>query len=985
MTQNARTQRLALVAAAFSLAILAATFLLTRGGSGGLSQEMEVRPANLVPDPGPTAVVGAPAEAKGTRFLSMDLTLDGAGDARVYFDRSDNAHFHFMDRKGDSVSLGLSEAGVEQIYATGKVSNTLPLRLARHGPHIAVFEGGKLVTSAFDDRLMGGSAGLRALSDGATAKLTAEARDEVHFADDFMLSESRGAQWRGNGSAEKGDFSVKSLKNPLLSANAFCFMGAGHNVLSVTGENWWDNYLYTASLRGPVAGQIGIVFAYQDEANYGLFRWTARKLDASGQVIERGKREILRFRDGQSTVLAEQEGGYLADQWYAMDVRMTYSRVRVSIDGQALLEVSDPFLACGAAGVWCDIAKPAQHILQPKEQNFQDNYLSELMRHHAVFDDVRVKTVDGFEDDFTVAGPLTRGWLAGAGDWGVRAGQSGSGCGELSVKPLKGSTKALIGDRSWAQYELNADVRSGGGPAGLIFLHRDESNYYAATLESDALKLVRVAEGQENIVDSVAVPKTSDPVALKVSIRHGHIRVTANGTQSVETFDGDAALRGRAGFVAAASRLGSAAPSGFSRFRLSFLPEPEPLVTTNAVFEEELTMNDWTSPTSEWYPPREQLLVEGRPVNLLWHRSQFPGDVELMVEPREFPEQKFDIALSLAKDGQGKNNGYVFRYRSGDSADGASRTVTLQLFRQGEVRSEKTLTEELSKPGEAAAAPRQLTSLAVRRCGKYMVGLVNGKPAIQFRDEEPLKGSKVAYYTQGVILRSEATRITSNNFRNDMFSSAPSNWRTAGTAIAEVINRWQCDPRWSFFSLRNDRTKGKPAVLWSKNLYPGDVSLEFFVGNRMEGERGQPYTYARDINVTLCSDGQDLTKGYTFMWGGFGNTASVILRDGVEVKRIGKTIPTDMNFHRHWFSYKVEKQGNKLTFRVDRFFQDRAGEKSSELVYEDSQPLTGDRLAIWTYDHSIMISRVRISGDGGQATEDVDWQPAPLRTPYDDK
>jgi hypothetical protein len=121
------------------------------------------------------------------------------------------------------------------------------------------------------------------------------------------------------------------------------------------------------------------------------------------------------------------------------------------------------------------------------------------------------------------------------------------------------------------------------------------------------------------------------------------------------------------------------------------------------------------------------------------------------------------------------------------------------------------------------------------------------------------------------------------------------------------------------------------------------------------------------------------------MWGGFGNTASVILRDGVEVKRITKSIPTDMNYHRHWFSYKVEKQGNKVTFRVDRFFQDSRGERNSELVYEDAQPLTGDRVAVWTYDHSIMLSRIRISGEGGQQTEGVDSEFTPVRTPYDDR
>jgi len=947
--------------------------------SGARSVALRVSPAALRVDPGPTAVVGAESDPNGSQFGAADLYLGVPGDCRIYFDRRDNANFHFLDRVGGTISLGLSEAGVEQTFATGKLEAVAPLRLARHGSHIGVFEQGRLVIAAFDDRLSGGSVGFRMLSGGQPISLKVEPREDIHFADDFMTTEAHNQQWRGNGGGEKGDFAIKSLRNPLLSANAFCYLGAGVNVHSVVGQPWWDRYSYDVSLRGPVAGNVGLAFAYQDDKNYGLFRWTARKRDKTGAIVDQGKRELVRVRNGEEEVLAQGNGGYRPDQWYAAHVVMTYGRVSIAIDGHTLMEASDPYLTSGGAGVWCDVPIPATLALEPKAQAFQENSLDALMRQHAVFDDVRINTLDGYEDDFRQPGPLAGGWLVGAGDWNVSAGEKG-GAGELQVAPGTGSTKALIGDRRWAQYELEADVRPCGSAAGLVFLHRDEGNYYTALVEGGLLKLVCIADGQSGVVDSARLAPSANPVHLKVSIKRGHVRVTADNSASVETFAGDGFLRGRAGFAAAGRGSG---PCGFSRFRLAFLSERESLVTSNAIFEDEASMNDWTSPTSEWYPPREPLLIEGgRPANLLWHRSQFPGDVELMAEPREFPDKdpkspdkdpKFEMALSVAKDGQGKNNGYVFRYKSGDAADGASRACTVQLKRQGEMKVEKSLPED----------PRQLSSVALRRCGKYIVGLVNGRPALQYRDDSPLIGNKVAYYTQGVTLRSEATKITSDNFRNDFFSGAPTGWRTAGSAIAEVTNRWQCDPRWSFFSLKNDRERGKAAALWSKYLYPGDVTVEFFVGNKMEGVRGQPYLYSRDINVTICSDGADLNNGYTFMWGGHNNSGSMILRNGVEVRRHGARIPTDMNYHRYWFSFKVEKQGGRLTFRVDRFFA--SDSKQAELVYEDPQPLQGDRVAIWTYDHAIMLSRVRISGDGGNVCEHPDLPSEPLKTPYDSK
>ena len=170
-------------------------------------------------------------------------------------------------------------------------------------------------------------------------------------------------------------------------------------------------------------------------------------------------------------------------------------------------------------------------------------------------------------------------------------------------------------------------------------------------------------------------------------------------------------------------------------------------------------------------------------------------------------------------------------------------------------------------------------------------------------------------------------------------------------------------------------------MLWNKFKYPGDVTVEFFVGNKMETERGKLYTYARDINVTICSDGSDLRKGYTFMWGGRNNQGSMILRDGVEVARTNKAIPTSKSFHRHWFYVRIEKRENKVTFRVDQYF---SGEPKRELTFEDPNPLSGSSIALWTYDHAIMISRVRISGEGGTETEHPDREISPLKTVYDD-
>jgi len=949
------------------------------------TERLEIQPALNQKDPGPSEIFGATAaNPGGTKFIAgLDVSVEGAArEYRVYFDRNEANEFHFLDRSGRTLTLGLSEGGVEQILARAALPEDAKLvRIARQSSQIGVFAGNALILSACDDRRLGGSVGLRAGGD-EKLKLSAEKRGSIRFADDFMGGDQATATWVLSSPPERGSFATRSLRNSYLSANAFNYMGLGHDVLSTVGEKWWENYRYEASLRGPEHAKIGMVFAYQDPKNYGLFRWSARPVDTSGHALGQGKAELVRVRDGQEQVIAAQPVGYQPNQWFHGEVRVGYSGVTVLIDGHALVSGHDAYLNCGGIGVWCDVARSAHDALDPKAQPPQINSLNELMMQHAVFDDVKVSSIDGFEEPFRDAGALSRGWLTGAGLWMVSV-PNGADAGELSAETHENS-KCLIGSRAWSQYEVRCDVSPGAG-AGLVFLYCDESNHFIAQTDGKTLQLFKVTDAPEGskrglrqeLVDQHALktPLRADEfTTLTAQVRHGHISVSAGDGTKVEALEA-AGLRGRVGLWAAAQS--GQASARFRAFKLSFLPEPEPLATMNAVFEDETSMDAWNSANCEWFV-NPQGDAGGLPVKLFWHRSQFPGDVEVSLEPHEIAAGPYEIALSVAKDGRGGNNGYVFRYAAGSPGAKDRNSIHLALLRQGEevARAELKL-EDL----------KGLSSLTLRRAGAYLVAEVNGKPELTWRDPEPLSGSKIAFYHSAAVqVGLDTVKIVSGSFIDEKFSRAPVEWRTAGFAIAEVTNRWQCDPRWSFFSLKNDRKAGNPAVLWSKRLYAGDVTVELFAGNKMEQERGRPYTYARDMNITIGSDGADLTKGYTFMFGGNGNTATYIYRNGVLVKEFPLAIPTEMQFHRAWFFLRVERKGGRLAFRVDHggpAGNYMAALPEHDLVYEDPSPLGGDHVAVWTYDHAIMIGRLRISGEGGTESEDPAAEIAPLKTPYD--
>ncbi|MEI6541759.1 MAG: hypothetical protein WCO86_19880, partial [Planctomycetota bacterium] len=384
----------------------------------------------------------------------------------------------------------------------GKLSGKGELRIARHGCKMGVFQDGELAAYAFDDRLLDGAVGSRMLNGGTPVKIRAEARDDVHVAEDFMITQGKLAQWRGNGDVKHGDFDVKSLRHPLLSANAFSYFGSGSNIHSVTGEAWWDNYVYELSMRGPAVGKLGLVFAYKDDKNYGLFRWSSRGLDGRTPA----KRELVLIRDGQEEVIAQAPGGYAPNQWYKATVNVGYSKLSVYVDKHLLLEASHPRFTAGAAGVWCDVPIPEHIAKDPKEADFQINSLEGMMRQHVVFDDVRIHSLEDFEDRFATSGTLKSGWLVGEGDWSVVPGQdtenSGVKTNLLSVR-CSGDSKALVGDRRWSQYQVTADVQTlNKGSAGIVLMHRDESNYYVVKIEEGMLKLVCVANGVERVEDN---------------------------------------------------------------------------------------------------------------------------------------------------------------------------------------------------------------------------------------------------------------------------------------------------------------------------------------------------------------------------------------------------------------------------------------------------------------------------------------------------
>ena len=165
---------------------------------------------------------------------------------------------------------------------------------------------------------------------------------EITFSDDFMRSESSQSQWQ----TAMGEWRLLTIGLPRFSANAFSYQGGGQHALTLSGYNFWADYVLTAACRiGRSATSAGLAFAARDDRSFYRFEWSA--------VDQGGKFRLVRRLDGREEVLAEKAGALEFDQWHEFEVLTLGSRIEAGVDRRSILKVDAPQLYGGKIGLWC--------------------------------------------------------------------------------------------------------------------------------------------------------------------------------------------------------------------------------------------------------------------------------------------------------------------------------------------------------------------------------------------------------------------------------------------------------------------------------------------------------------------------------------------------------------------------------------------------------------------------------------------------------
>jgi len=833
--------------------------------------------------------------------------LTDDAEVRILLNVRDEANYYCACLSPSATRLIRVEGGAAIPF--GHASDVgLPVQVSsdvlvrRESDRVEVFVNGSRAAWGFDDTFAGGKTayGARAKS-AAFGEVLEQPVSPIYFDDGFMRAPEDDSDWE----AIRGEWRLQAMDNALRSSNGFNYQavpGPGSR-LSVVGYWFWDNYDFSVSCQPHGPGAVGVVAHYADEANYYLLTWSAAGTPAEAGAPEAGAPGVgaltlTRVRKGAREALGSAAGGYHPGQWYRLGLSVDHGRVRAFVDGALVLECWDASLPGGRAGLYADGAEPV------------------------TFDDVTVRE-----------SPVSPVWLSDLSDWSPVLGhwqgqvaERGTPMGRCRAR-ADGAAKLLMRSRPPRDADLRAVVRARAEEAGICAGYQDERNYYTLTYSPGdaAVRIVRVTDGQSAVLASAAAPPL-DPMPLELRLEDGVMSGSA-GTVRIDAFD-EQFPAGAAGLYL---RDGQA---DFSEVACERTPPLPSIATYHETFSHERSMESWAEATSDWATTTAP--ADGAPAGqvLHWHRATVPGDNTITAELTAAATGP--VTLVTGAEEPGVSRGYAFVITPGESG-------SAEILREGASVASASLPR---------LSPDAMRSVALSRRGSVIAGYLNGRPVVSYTDAAPLVGTRVAWAAPEGVTNGDSVEVASAGVLGDNFRLAPAGWSTAA-GTWKVTNRWDCDPRWSFFSGAID--KGL-ACLWHKDQFGEDVSLEFCGATQFDGTRGTTdYSWARDINCTICADGKDLTTGYSFVFGGWDDQYTRLLR-GTEV--VAETtqylVPRSSSAHRQWFYLQMEKRGPRIRCWLD-----------GTLVfdYTDPQPLTGRRAALWTYNNGIAVARVRISSN----------------------
>lgn len=563
-----------------------------------------------------------------------------------------------------------------------------------------------------------------------------------------------------------------------------------------------------------------------------------------------------------------------------------------------------------------------------------------------------------FADDFMRTADEPGNWVTQRGQWGLQSAWDNDPKGNssrfanvsYSQNPFAwagrnpdGSALCTTGKAFWEDYTMSVAMQAGAGSAaGLMVNMPDTTSGYLVRwspandhgAQGDRLALLKVADGKTTLVAEdkggyipgqwykLTVVSSFDGLQVLVDNR---LRLTA---KDVTPWRGGVGLyaEGKNGAV-----YDDVIVNG-RRVKTDIIAESQMMRINQRFQDDHNGMQKWSTRNNDWTS------FPGSPSQLL-NRAEYLGDHWMTLTVRPFNSKTGELWMVLDGDGKDPAAGLRAVIRLADGK------LTYTLFRD---------TTQLATKSTKPLATNADYSFRFRLTGDTITLEQDGNKVLTADGVKAVVGKRPSYRAEGCFALARDVIVLGRNILNYSFSDAPVDW--LGEGVWAQAMRWACDPRWSFLA---GWSRGN-AVLWHKQRFTGDQSLDVFLGIKMEYPRERDIydNRYRDLAVTICGDGHNPLTGYTGIYLASNGQSSdpnerpvrrfVLLRNGVELNSQDvPNPPTKDTSHRDWFELTLYKRGATVEFWV---------ENARIFSFTDPKPIDSGVPAIWTRDNGITVA-----------------------------
>lgn len=519
-----------------------------------------------------------------------------------------------------------------------------------------------------------------------------------------------------------------------------------------------DDAQVDVQLRSDSDGAIGILFRYQDDANYYRF-----SMDRRGNY-----RRVIKKVRGTVTTLWEDRFSYATGQTYHVSLRMEGGRLSGHFNGVRIFAVRDVALASGRVGFYAH-ANPGAKFEKVVVTNAGRNVGAWTIR-------------DETEHD-------------GPSRWGLAGGSLAQRSAIGAADPLRvDGTLAFAGDPIWTGYRFSATLFGDtGAPVGVLFRYLDEGNHYRLTLDGQAnlRTLTRVKDGVGTTLwQAPGGYPTDRPLVLTVQAAGAELTGFLDGQQLFEVVDSTLA----AGTVGVHCSRNPAAR--FDHVQVRALPLRYSALLRDRFAEGDLT--GWTfenpglaAPVSEWATTEDGLLHQPSRGGLAGPRLE--ATLALAVSGSS---TWTDVLVVARLSGQTPGPiGLVAAYHDPEnyhlfSLDWRRKTLELIHVTGGTASLLWELPTDVLPPRDV--------SLAVHTRGDVITGFIDGVPAVSIASGLLLHGQVgIACSADNTVLVSEFTAYPADRAFSDWLldesfdRTIPDRWTFVDEATQSGSSAWK--------------------------------------------------------------------------------------------------------------------------------------------------------------------------------------------------